>query len=512
MADPWKCAFIVVLVLLLAGCSGGGGCQNESQCKPGETCKNGKCEKGCIREYEWCEKNDDCCSGMECKSNACRSKNQGTGTTPGQNKNLTGNTTNASSRYVPFDLRVFDLAEGQQSSVGELLIKVSDVSATLDGCTVENESVKLLVQSRNKTQEFSLLAGESVNVGNANIKVLNIPCTVSENETSCTISGESAKFEIVRTDVKEAVLGENERFMLPDGLSMVEATDVEHPGELPEYWRSVELAQGESVTMLYPTAKGIAELKLTVDEISETWNPVPEGRECSKASKQVKMRAKITGMTEFYVTTREKETSDARVHRIKVESVSEQTYPSDGSGCVAYNKKALLNISFPGADSDLIVQMSLYGPENVSSIVTEPSNPWNSSALRLEVSPVGESGAGGDQFHLMAVGNERGFGRITAGGNLSFRDVSLTLESFVPRFVEVDGRCVLVDFDTKVAINDGKSISRKEVNLGDAVRISDDIHAKFLDASFEISRNVGSCRIALKRAVIAVTPLLNKTR
>jgi len=49
-------------------------CSADADCCSGLTCRNNQCRSSCKSELEYCDQNSDCCSGLICNVNKCRSK------------------------------------------------------------------------------------------------------------------------------------------------------------------------------------------------------------------------------------------------------------------------------------------------------------------------------------------------------------------------------------------------------------------------------------------------------
>ncbi len=514
-------AFVCILaIMLLFGCLGAG-CQNDAQCKPGESCVNGACNKDCVREYGWCESTAECCPGMECSKNACRfpydikDANQtpdlGVNATPSENftgdmNSSAGNTTNFTLEY--FQPGALDLAEGQTGSIGNISISVVRISEDLGGCSVENQAALLRVSGYGRTEEFTLRPGENESFLNADIKMLDIPCAVSENETSCLFGNISAFIEIGKRFESEAILEKGQRFLAPDGQSAIEARRITNLGELPEYWRSFNLSEGESLVVDYQYLGGINSLVLEIEGIDEGMNSSPAGSSCKVSSRWVKMKATAAG-TEIHTAASEGGNTTVQWHKINVVNVSESLLLSDGKGCAQANKTVLLNISFPRANQNILVDMYRYKGDFVEEISASSKTPWESDGLMLEVSPIGDESGGTrtGAFRMKATGIRKGGAVLFEGEQDDLYGVFVNLESFGLQAIEKMGNCILVDIRATVKASDRSQTTRKTLADGAVMTLGDGGYVKLKSINYDLSRKIGSCRVTLERAVMAVSPL-----
>jgi len=504
MAALLKLIFILLLALLVFGCSGSG-CQKDTDCKANEYCSKDSCIS-CIGVYEKCDPANECCPGTSCISGLCRYQDQVLNNGTDANTTAAQNDTSDTDINVPSGLQVFDLPEGRQAELGGMSIKVSEITENLVYCSVENETARLLVTLRNSRKEFALKAGESASIGNVNITVLNIPCTVSESETECALWKASSLFESKETLVSESVLGKTGRVNLPGGAA-VEILGVDELGDIPEYWRTFEFAQGESTIAAYSYLGGQGYLELMTERIDETTDAQPAGQACNVTSRRARIKVRTSGFPEFYASAAEGETADANLHKIKIEKISESLFPSDGNGCSVFNKTVLLNVSFPNAYRNIRVHMLFYSGGDSSEMTVESTKPWTSGDLQIEVSPSAQDSTHGswNTFNLRATATKRKTAVLSEGGQASISGVSLALDSVLSRVVDAERSCFITDTKERINLSEGDYSVKKEIAIGEAVSMPSGASFRLLGVDQGLERNVKSCRITLKRAVIAVT-------
>ncbi|MFH0817791.1 MAG: hypothetical protein V1909_04110 [Candidatus Micrarchaeota archaeon] len=529
-----RAVLALFMITLFLGCLGGG-CQNDAQCKPGESCVKGACLKNCVRELEWCDSASDCCPGMECNLNACRfpvyageEKNTTPGLEPGSGDNgsMQNNTAlplngtfnstgplneSANQTLLDFDPKTIDLAEGQSGSVGSITLKALEISESLIGCSVENESALIRASGIGKNETFLLRPGEEAGFLNAMINAIDVPCTVTENETYCSADNISAKLEVGKKYSSEASLEIGQRFFLPDGESYIQAKEITELGGLSEYYRAFSLSKGEELSVSYPYLGGVSRLDLKLEDVTDFFNlsASPAGKQCQITSKRAKLKVKISGIPESYVSASEGENTTFQWHRIKIEKISESLFPSDGSFCSQANTTVLLNISFPKSYRDLRVKMDLYQGDSVQEIAASGASPWESDArgLMLEVSPTGEEATGNKAgvFKLRALYSKQETAEISPGENFESEGTLVFLESLPTRTMELSGRCILLGGSALVQASEGGKGARKSLSVGEAYGLGGGGWVKLLGINYRMSRNIYSCRVTLERVLLSVS-------
>ncbi len=507
---------LMLVVFLLFGCSGGG-CQNDSQCKLGQACVKGACVTTCARESQWCDKDNDCCSGMRCNSNACRFPRVAGEKEPHPVINATNGTASNQTKInmtIPelpkfFQPRVLDLAEGQKGSAGGLSVELAEVTENLVGCSVGNEKARIKVSGGGKSDEFVLGAGENMKFANADIAVLNIPCIISENESGCSFSDVYSEIKIESRNTSESIIRKGQQFLLPDDFTLAEAVEITDLGPIQGYSRAVRLSEGESISLQYPYKSWFNTLDIKVEGIDETSGKAPEGAVCRITSKQVRLKTKTSGFPENQAGAPERGSISLQGITINVQNITGSLLLSDGLSCVAVNKSVLLNISFPAAQRDLQVIMLLYVQEGAVQISSKGTAPFDSEKFTLEVSPPEQSSGIGNTFRLKAVSKETRTTKLSAGESSEFEGISASAESFSTSAVSFGGGCVPVDVSAQVKVSEGSQVIRRTLREGEVISLSTG-SARLVRFGYGLSKGVSSCKVVLERALIAVSPIASQ--